>query len=544
MQKNIKRLIAVMVIGVLLCSGCGQARSDADAGIAVTTSEAETVDWRHREVNVPDDKYRTFYEIFVYSFYDSDGDGIGDLNGVREKLDYLTKLGVNGIWLMPIMPSTTYHKYDTIDYMGIDPEYGTMEDFDKLIEECHTRGINVIIDLAMNHSSSKNKWFLEATNYLKNMPQDARPDSCQCPYLEYYNFTKTSGSGYSPVAGTDWYYEAQFWSEMPDLNLTNEQVRKEFEDIAKFWLDKGVDGFRLDAVKEFVSGSQETNIEILSWFNDYVKSVAPDAYIVCECWMDRVYYEKYYASGVDSMFAFDFADKTGVIANVVNGKSPALSYGRALVESATGYAANNTDYIDAPFYTNHDMGRSAGYYAGDNSQAQTKIGNAMNILMSGNVFIYYGEELGMKGSGADENKRAPMFWSTDGNEPGMCDGPKDMGNVKMKFGSFAEQVNDETSVYNYVKDAIILRNQNPEIARGTVTFHEDLSDENVCVITKAYDGKEILLAFNISPETVEVKLEDVSEEQVLGTLLTGDEDVVVSGGSLIMPPYSIILIEK
>ncbi len=544
-------LLCVVMLCVMALTACAQDLAVEGAGgtITVQSQTLMEADWRTRAVNVPDDKYRTFYEIFVYSFYDSDGDGIGDLNGVRAKLDYLTELGVNGIWLMPVMTSTTYHKYDTADYMNIDPEYGTMEDFEKLIEECHARGINVIIDLAMNHSSSKNLWFLEATNYLKHLPEGEEPDARECPYLEYYNFTKEGGSGYSPVAGTDWYYEAQFWSEMPDLNLTNENVRKEFEEIAKFWLTKGVDGFRLDAVKEFVSGSQETNVEILSWFNDYVKSVATDAYIVCECWMDRVYYSQYYASGVDSMFAFDFADKSGIIANVVNGKSQASSYGKALVESAREYATYNEEYIDAPFYTNHDMGRSAGYYAGDNSAAQTKMGNALNILMSGNVFIYYGEELGMKGSGADENKRAPMYWSTDKGVAGMCDGPKDMGDVKMKFGSLKEQENEPDSVYNYVKDAILLRNQNPEIARGIVTFHETVSDDKICVISKAYEGKEILLVFNISPEEVAVSLEGViingsavSEQKVLGMLLTGVEDVVATGDGYTMPAYSIIAI--
>lgn len=547
--RKFNRVLCGMLVCILVLMACAPNTSGENISNIETESQVKEDDWHERALNVPDDQYRTFYEIFVYSFYDSNGDGIGDLNGVTEKLDYLTELGVNGIWLMPVMPSTTYHKYDTTNYMGVDSEYGTMEDFERLIEECHARGIRVIIDLAMNHSSSKNQWFLEAADYLKSLPQGAEPDASQCKYLEYYNFTKESGSGYSQVAGTDWYYEARFWSEMPDLNLENENVRKEFEAIAKFWIEKGVDGFRLDAVKEFVSGAQEANIEILSWFNDYVKSVAPESYIVCECWMDRIYYSQYYASDVNSMFAFDFADKSGIIANVVNGKSSAASYGKALVESAKEYASYNEDYIDAPFYTNHDMGRSAGYYAGDNSAAQTKIGNAMNILMSGNVFIYYGEELGMKGAGADENKRAPMYWSKDANADGMCNGPKDMDDVKMKFNSFAEQVNEHDSIYNYVKDAILIRNQNPEIARGVVTFYEEVSNDNVCVITKAYEGNEILLVFNISPESVDVVIDGImingslaTEQKVLGKLLSGTEDIVSNENGYTMPAYSILVI--
>ena len=196
---------------------------------------------------------------------------------------------------------------------------------------------------------------------------------------------------------------------MPDLNLENEAVRREFEQIADFWLDMGVDGFRLDAVKEYVTGSTEDNVEILSWFADYVHGKDPENYLVCECWTDQNTYAKYYESGVDSMFDFAFADKSGIIANVMNGKASATSYAKNLETEQGMYAQYNPDYINAPFYTNHDMGRSAGYYAGENSEAQTKMGNALNLLMNGNAFLYYGEELGMKGSGKDENKRAPMY---------------------------------------------------------------------------------------------------------------------------------------
>lgn len=513
--------------------------------------------WYSRPLNVMDDKYRTFYEIFVYSFYDSDGDGIGDLQGVIQKLDYLndgddstdTDLGINGIWLMPIMQSTTYHKYDVMDYMSIDWQYGKMEDFDALIVECEKRDINVIIDLAMNHTSSKHMWFLEAIEYLKSLPEGAEPNVSECPYVEYYHFAKEPLSGYANIPGTEWYYEARFWSEMPDLNLANKAVRKEFEAIADFWLEKGVAGFRLDAVKEFVTGSVEENTEILTWFNDYVKTVNPEAYIVCECWTDGNTYAQYYASGVDSMFEFDFADKSGIISNVVSGKSEAASYGRAQVTRQQLYAQYNAEYISAPFYTNHDLGRSAGYYAGETGPAKTKMAQALNLLMSGNAFIYYGEELGMKGSGIDENKRAPMYWSKNENATGMCDGPEAMESFDMKFDSLEEQDKDTASIYNYVKDVIRLRNQNPEIARGMVTFHEALSNEQICVISKVYDGNEIILVFNISEDAAEVPLnqltmgdKSVSELDTLGELLTGEEAIERTETEVVMPAYSVLVL--
>ena len=551
MAKKTKRFL-FLVLALVQCFLCACAAQQPDATPSPAPTAAAEPDaaqqWLSRPLNVIDDKYRTYYEVFVYSFYDSNADGIGDLNGVTEKLDYIQELGFNGIWLMPIMPSPTYHKYDATDYMDIDPEYGTLEDFRSLLTACHQRGIRLIIDLAMNHSSSQHPWFLEACDYLRTLPEGGEPDPQVCPYAEYYHFTKSPGSGYSRVSGTDWYYECRFWDGMPDLNLESPAVRQEFEAIARFWLDMGVDGFRLDAVKEFVSGSVDANAEILTWFNGYVKSLNPDAYLVCECWTDKTTYAQYYASGVDSMFDFEFADSSGVIANVLTGSRDAASYGKLMADNEALYASYSDTHINAPFYTNHDLGRTAGYYPGGDGEAKTKMGNAMNLLMTGNVFVYYGEELGMKGSGSDENKRAPMYWSQAPDAEGVCDGPPAMGSFPMKFGSLAEQAEDPTSIYHYVRQAILLRNQNPEIARGAVTFREEYSNDSVCVITKSYAGRELLLIFNPTGESVRISLEGlavqnqpVSELSVLGQLLTGEEPVSIDGNQIGMPAFSILV---
>ena len=151
-----------------------------------------------------DDNYRTFYEIFVYSFCDSDNDGIGDLKGIQSKLDYLEELGVSGIWLMPIHPSTTYHKYNVSDYYSIDPAYGTMQDFEELLAACKERNIRIILDLVVNHTGSQHPWFQEATDYLRSLPKDKEPDTAACKYLDYYHFSQESaGSGRRPVEGTN-----------------------------------------------------------------------------------------------------------------------------------------------------------------------------------------------------------------------------------------------------------------------------------------------------------------------------------------------------
>lgn len=522
-------------------------------------------------LNMPDDKYRTFYEVFVYSFYDSDGDGIGDLKGLTQKLDYIndgddatdTDLGCNGIWLMPIMPSTTYHKYDVTDYYGIDEQYGTMEDFDAFMAECKKRDIHVILDLVLNHTSSSHPWFIAACDYLKQLEDGQEPDAGACPYVEYYNFSREKGAGYCELDGT-WYYEARFWSEMPDLNLGNEKVREEIGEIVDFWLAKGVDGFRLDAAKEYYSGTVDANVEVLEWFNGMVKEKKEDAYLVAEVWADMETYAAYYGSGIDSVFNFAFADYNGVIANAVKGTAPASGFGKALCECEEKFASYNENYVDAPFYTNHDLSRSAGYYAGDEPERQVKMAGGMNLMMGGCAFVYYGEELGMKGSGKDENKRAPMYWSKDAAAEGMCRGPQDMDEVRMVYDSLEEQAADKASIYQYYKDAIRLRNTYPEIARGKTEFLEEKSDDQVCVIKKVYEGSEILLLINVSEGekkvdvaglTLNGKEADGNWQAVCdwtdsaqtgrwifcGRLLTGEEQAVMSGTEVTMPPYSVLL---
>ncbi len=560
-----KRILSAVLTGVLLiglvfgadfaASHPAEAKLDMENATALSLmQQLNTAD-----ENVIDDKYRTFYEVFVYSFYDSDGNGIGDLQGLIDKLDYIndgdpetdTDLGCNGIWLMPIMPSSTYHKYDVTNYEEIDPSYGTLDDFKTLITECHKRGINVIIDLVMNHTSSHHKWFREASQYLKSLPEGAEPDASECPYVDYYNFAKEQNGGYCELEGTDWYYEAQFWSEMPDLNWDNDAIKAEFEQITKFWLDQGIDGFRLDAVKEFYTGNNEKNIEILRWFNDMVKSQKEDAYIVGEAWTDSTTYPQYYESGIDSLFDFAFSNKDGIIAKTVNGINKATSYGKNLVKMQELIRSYSDTAIDAPFYTNHDMARGAGYYSGDNSAAQTKIAEAMNLLMTGNAFLYYGEELGMKGAGKDENKRAPMYWSLDENATGMCDGPKDMEPIKMKYDSLEEQEKDGNSIYNYVKQVIALRNQYPAIARGEVAFDEGISDTNICAIQKTYEDEKLTIVFNISAESQTVDLTKSSlgvaaedtDLQIAGELIDGTEVVTLEDNTLTMPAYSIVILK-
>ena len=260
-----------------------------------------------------EDDYRNYYEVFVASFYDSDGDGSGDLNGVREKLDYIADMGFTGIWLMPVHPSDTYHKYDVKDYYEIDPAYGSMADMEALLAACKERNIALILDLVVNHTADDHPWFTAAAEYLRGLSPEAEPNPADCPYVNYYTFTKDAarGKSYHPLSGSDWYYEGVFWGEMPDLALDQPEVRAEIEKIMDFWLEKGVSGFRLDAVKEYFSGRTQKNIEFLAWLEQTAQSKKADVYLVGEAWSDLSEIAEYYASGLPSFFNFALATGEG-----------------------------------------------------------------------------------------------------------------------------------------------------------------------------------------------------------------------------------------
>ena len=520
------RLVSLLLCVVLLLTGC--------------TAE--------KKVEIPDDNYRTYYEVFVRSFCDGNGDGLGDFKGLTEKLDYIAELGFNGIWLMPIMPSPTYHKYDVTDYYAIDSQYGTMEDFQTFLTACEERGINVIIDMVFNHTSSEHPWFKAAYAYMQGLEAGEEPNPAECPYVEYYNFQKEFASGYSVVEGTEWYYESQFWYGMPDLNLQNEAVRAEFEEIAKYWLDMGVSGFRLDAAKEYESGNAEANIEILKWYTDFVKGYKPDAYLVAEVWDTLETVTAYYASGIDSIFNYPFVNHDGKVVLTIKsaggGKSGA-NFAKTLETVEAGFKTQNPNMIDAPFLSNHDTGRIAGFLAP--SEEKIKLGGAVNLLMSGSTFVYYGEEIGMKGAGKDENKRAPMRWTADDGE-GMTNPPPDMDKIQQKYGTVEEQIDDVDSIYNYYKNAIAIRNTYPEIARGSQKA-VTLNDGDMIVIAKEYEGETTYVVINNSDEEKKI---DLSGTVLEGTKLKDtlvvtpseqEESIILKKNQLSMPGLGVCILK-
>lgn len=550
MKQVISIFTMAMAMGLSACGNSNDADmpndSSSQAVVEENTKLAEPFSYEYeQDLNIIDDNYRNFYEIFVYSFYDSDGNGIGDLKGVVQKLDYIQDMGFNGIWLMPIMQSPTYHKYDVIDYYTIDEQYGTIEDFQTLVEECHKRDINVVIDFVINHSSSQHTWFQEACTYLGQLPEGKEPDLAECPYVGYYHFSKEQvNSDYYQVNGSDWYYEGVFWSEMPDLNLGNMELRTELEDISRFWLDMGVDGFRMDAAMHFEEADIPFNTEVLDWLYSFCKGINPDFYMVSEVWAGGSTIAEYYASNTPSMFNFDVADAEGKLIRAARGNFKASAFVQSMVGYQNDYAVQNPEYIDAPFLTNHDMGRVANCLM--KNADDMKMACGLLMTMNGSPFVYYGEEIGMSSSGKkDENKRLPMIWS-DSDTTGMAKGPADADkDIVSAFAGVEQQLEDPYSILNYYKRAIRLRNENPEIARGQIEIVEELTEGNQAAITKSYAGSMIGIVYNTSDEEISVNLSGTVLEKlpIRGYLTKNGEVVERKEDTLSMPAQSICILK-
>ena len=469
----------------------------------------------------PDQTGRAWYQVFVYSFCDTDGDGIGDLNGVAEHLDYIRGMGFDGIWLSPIHPSETYHKYDVDDYYAIDPVYGTMADFDALLDACHTSGMKVLLDLVVNHTSIDHPWFTENP--------------------EYYHIQDEPGGGQWKQLPNGKYYECQFWERMPDLNLENPELRAALEDVFRFWLDKGVDGFRLDAVKEYETGNNEKNIEILTWLNDSVKAIKPEAYIVGENWTTSNSLYTYYRSGIDSFFDFMTAAVDGLIAKTLLQGKPAADYLNSLVKAQDLIRDNNPEGTSAPFLTNHDIPRAAGFMRRDENLIKTAWG--MALMQPGDAFVYYGEELGMSGSGKDENKRAPMYWTDDSSAAGMTSGPPGMEPQTNSFPPLAGQITDENSIYSYLRKAVLLRAKYPEIGRGDILVTDVSSSGetagSVGAVIRTWNESSIIIVYNIS--AAEATATVSAAGSLLDFLSASGAEVTQNGDALTLPGYTIAI---
>ena len=478
-------------------------------------------------------KNYVYYEIFVGSFYDTNEDGMGDIDGVTEKLDYLNDLGVGGIWMMPIHPSPTYHKYDVVDYYDIDPKYGTMEDFDELITKANEYNIEIIIDLVLNHTSSEHPWFIEAKKNVLN-------GTCENEnsYCDYYVFSTTPQGKYYPI-GKGYYYEALFWDKMPDLNLDSENVRNEIKDILQFWLDKGVKGFRLDAVTSFYNQNVTKNTEFLRWLNETIDSIDKDAYVVGEAWTTNKTITDLYDSGIDSLFQFSLSQADGLIASSIRSKqgynlaNEVIKYNQMIKEA-------NPDALNAVFISNHDQGRSAGYFKSTQPE-YLKLMASIYLLMPGRSYIYYGEEIGLRGSGKDENKRLPMIWDNNDNT-GKTLGPSAADYKSEDIMGLKQQASDKNSLYNHYKQLIQIKNRYDVITDGTM---ESLNlNSNVYALRTYDDTDDVIVIHNLSDQKVVIDY-DFSNYKIAHQIYNASQTKAVLNDSLELSAYnSIVLIKK
>jgi alpha-amylase len=478
------------------------------------------------------DAYRNYYEIFVRSFYDVSGDGVGDLDGVTAKLGYITEnLGADGIWLMPVMPSPSYHKYDVTDYEAIDPAYGSLADFDELVAEAHKRDVKILIDLVLNHTSKLHPWFTEAVKALS--------DGKESPYIGYYNFTtENPGAGYSRITDK-YYYECRFTPDMPDLNLDNADLRNEIENIARFWLGRGVDGFRLDAVTSYYTGNDGKNIEFLIWLNQAVKAIKPDAYLVGEAWTNSGTIAEYYKSGIDSFFNFPYSQQDGLLAEAVNSQSGGR-FTSSLAEWDTQIRSINVIAIDALFLSNHDQARSAGFLM--RKPEKEKMAASLYLLAPGNPFIYYGEEIGMTGSGNDPNKRLPFLWSVTG-KTGIAYEPPGSTQVIEGLAGADQQIKDKTSLLNFYKKILAIKGRHPEIARGTMSAI-DAGNPGVALFATTWQDRTVYVIHNLTGEQVQIKMniENIGKLKIADYLAAISGKPRLSGGELTLPPMSTAII--
>ncbi len=497
------------------------------------------------------DNYRTMYQIFPYSFADSNGDGIGDLNGITDKLDYIADMNFDGIWLTPVHESPSYHKYDVVDYKSIDPAFGTLEDYDRLVEECHKRGMTIILDLVINHTALDNVWFDKCRMaHVRNRPYD--------PYYNFYNFSSTQrDDSHWYSAGSGWYYEGQFWSGMPDLNWDyvlndpDSELGKQLEDVMRFWLiDHNVDGFRLDATGEFFSGNDDMNIRCLEWIDKTAKAIKPDCYIVGEGpWGANAY--KYHSSGIDSFFLFTHGYR---------GDNNISMAGRAAVPGAFSYFAgiDKTDKarigiyegsIPALFIANHDTARAMGILQSNISVNNAKMGYAAMVLSCGTTFWYYGDEVGMAtfansaGDTIDENKRQPMPWADEYRCKPVQGTTEVEDSVKYPWGSVQDVLEEKGSLIEFITKANALRRAFPAIARN---YGEVIYDDDDCVgiIKKGEGADAVYIVANFSHmNNAEVDLSQYGEFELAATLSV-DKTPKLKKDKISMPYMSFAVLKQ
>lgn len=499
------------------------------------------------------DEYDNYYEIFVYSFADSNSDGIGDLKGIETKIPYLKDIGYTGIWLTPIFSSPSYHKYDTLDYFKIDPSFGTLDDLKSLVKTCHDVGMKIILDGVFNHSSLYSKWFENACLAHRKKLSGLTLTDEESNYDSLYVFVddekdKLGSKTYSRAGANSFYYECNFSTDMPEYNFESEFLFEQIKSVIDYYMgdEIGIDGFRLDAVIYYEYMDTEKNVQYLNRIADMIHS--HNGYVVAEAWVGEEKISQYYTSKIDSFFYFPGHGSDGFINNSLgfNGtnKKKYLTGQEKMIQASNGH-------IPAPFLDNHDTPRlnRAG------SKKATKFLLGLRDMCTGNTFNYYGDEIGLSSSNkssnssyADASYRTHYYWDDDTHEY-ECNNPEHAVTQNEYFGDSKSQLKDSNSILNYEKKTLMLRNAFKSIARGKIevdSYDVDLNDNEdnlLLAFKKSYQDEEIKLLFNFS--SLESYTYDMKEYKLL-SILRGDEDEreVISDNKITLPSYSIALLKK
>jgi len=487
------------------------------------------------------------YQVLVYSFADSDGNGYGDLKGLTKALDYLndgnpathSDLNVSAIWLSPVHPASSYHGYDVKDYKAIDPKLGTLEDFDALVQEAHKRGIKIIMDMVFNHTSREHPWFLEAMK------------SASSPYVKYYR-TKQNGVSYGASGmgrfykytrpdGTVFEYFSAFWEGMPDLNLDNTDVVNELKDILAFWLNRGVDGFRFDAAKhafdpnEMPSGTPTLALNKTFW-NDLRRSarrVKPDVYFIGEVLTENVIEVTAYTGVFDGLFDFPAARQVINTVRRMSGTGFIQAY-----QNIYKQYSRISAFQSAPLLSNHDQDRyisslltSMGLNAvkglqveaGDTDTvrstkafalAKAKMAASIYQTLPGLPYVYYGEELGMTGrryKNDDVARRDAFKWNDTGTMPTVTwlqkSGKLEPGQNSLT-ASAESQMKDAGSLLRHYQSLAALRQNSPALRQGSfaVPTWPGFSSGYLLAWLRESESQKVLVLHNLDsvPFTVKV----------------------------------------
>ena len=547
------RLLVVASLGLLLWTCSSQpGASPSQTAVSPTRPPARVVPMRGApQWNNDWTRGAVFYEVFVRSFRDSNGDGIGDLPGLIEKLDYLNDgnpattadLGVDALWLMPVFDSPSYHGYDTIDYEKINPGYGTNGDFARLVSEAHRRGIRIILDFVVNHTGSGHPWFIDSAS----SPSSAHRD--------WYVWRPNDPGWTQPWGGTNptWhplngsFYYGVFWSGMPDLNFRTAAVHQEIERLAKLWLDRGADGFRLDAARHIVEDgggqSQVDTPETHAWwkeFASFVRGVRSDATLVGENWTDTPIIATYYGStaevagGDELPMNFDFPLADRILAGVDGGDAAGIAGKLAEIQSVYPTGVNDT-----PFLTNHDQVRVATRL----SLEAGKMRNAAAILLTlpGAPFLYYGEEVGLQNgtTSNDEAKRTPMPWD---NSPG---GGFTSGTPWFSFApgretaNVAAQTNDPASLLSRYRSLIRARHNSKALERGGLQLLTAAPGGSPVLAFLRTEGAErVLVLHNLSdrPASAGYSVAVASAEKIFADPYLGEPVGPAGGWTVTLSP--------